>query len=457
MLGDTAPAVPAFPRRPACSPGRAPGHGVPGGDATSATAGPGAAGARRRSPTPRRPASGCDARARRCAPPPEPDAATPPPEPAPTAPGGRHHNRRRLRGYPLGAMPPPSSWERSAPSRRPLPPWGTLVLQGAARGWMIFAIVWGSILFVGQNISRTVEAHHRNDNGARDGERDARLLLRPSRRPVRHRRALRGDTDHGTPDPRTRGECMNGFDELVAEGAAAPVEGWDFSWFEGRATEERPPWGYARGMGERMAQRQAASTSRQVAGEVLATVGAAAGAPGGDRGWPPNVDGSPRATAAAGGAGGGGRGLARTALRRTSSFDLVVSRHPIVVLWARSPASCGPAGRTCRSRSGRDQPGADRLHDGAAAGQREPQRGRAPRPERSPPGSRWSISARPRCASSSSTSAPSCTSCARCRGRCRGSRPRPTPTRSAVCTSTSNGRAVHLHRPALLVEARRPA
>ncbi|MGH3302872.1 MAG: SAM-dependent methyltransferase, partial [Streptosporangiaceae bacterium] len=31
--------------------------------------------------------------------------------------------------------------------------------------------------------------------------------------------------------------------ELVAEGAAVPVEGWDFSWFEGRATEERPAWG----------------------------------------------------------------------------------------------------------------------------------------------------------------------------------------------------------------------
>jgi hypothetical protein len=31
------------------------------------------------------------------------------------------------------------------------------------------------------------------------------------------------------------------FEELVAEGAAVPLEGWDFSWFEGRATEERPP------------------------------------------------------------------------------------------------------------------------------------------------------------------------------------------------------------------------
>ena len=33
---------------------------------------------------------------------------------------------------------------------------------------------------------------------------------------------------------------MSRFDDLVAEGAAVPLQGWDFSWFEGRATEERP-------------------------------------------------------------------------------------------------------------------------------------------------------------------------------------------------------------------------
>ncbi|MFI9780951.1 SAM-dependent methyltransferase, partial [Streptomyces sp. NPDC051956] len=47
------------------------------------------------------------------------------------------------------------------------------------------------------------------------------------------------------------------FDELVTEAADAPVEGWDFSWFEGRATEERPSWGYARAMGERMGRASA--------------------------------------------------------------------------------------------------------------------------------------------------------------------------------------------------------
>src|SRR5258708_8529952 len=30
------------------------------------------------------------------------------------------------------------------------------------------------------------------------------------------------------------------FEELVTEGSQVPVDGWDFSWLEGRATEKRP-------------------------------------------------------------------------------------------------------------------------------------------------------------------------------------------------------------------------
>jgi len=48
------------------------------------------------------------------------------------------------------------------------------------------------------------------------------------------------------------------FEELVAEGSSVPIEGWDFTWFDGRASEERPAWGYSRMMAERMAQATAA-------------------------------------------------------------------------------------------------------------------------------------------------------------------------------------------------------
>jgi hypothetical protein len=62
------------------------------------------------------------------------------------------------------------------------------------------------------------------------------------------------------------------FNELVAEGESAPLRGWDFSWFDGRATEERPPWGYSRMMAERMAQASAALDIQTGGGEVLAQI-----------------------------------------------------------------------------------------------------------------------------------------------------------------------------------------
>ncbi len=51
-------------------------------------------------------------------------------------------------------MPPPSEWERSVPAADDAGAgagsggsgWGTLIVAGAARGWMIFAIVWGAII-----------------------------------------------------------------------------------------------------------------------------------------------------------------------------------------------------------------------------------------------------------------------------------------------------------------------
>ena len=66
-----------------------------------------------------------------------------------------------------GAMPPPSSWERtSSPSQvEPLPPWGILILQGAAKGWMIFAVVWGSIVFVAVDAARGNRNHHPTTSG----------------------------------------------------------------------------------------------------------------------------------------------------------------------------------------------------------------------------------------------------------------------------------------------------
>lgn len=65
---------------------------------------------------------------------------------------------------------------------------------------------------------------------------------------------------------------MSTFDDLVAEAAAAPVAGWDFSWLDGRATEQRPSWGYHRLVAERMARAHAALDVQTGGGELLAGV-----------------------------------------------------------------------------------------------------------------------------------------------------------------------------------------
>jgi SAM-dependent methyltransferase len=137
------------------------------------------------------------------------------------------------------------------------------------------------------------------------------------------------------------------FKELIAEGAAVPVEGWDFSWFAGRATEERPPWGYARRLGERLRQVAVALDVQTGGGEVVAT----ALAEGGGRpavlaateSWPANLALARRALAPFGG------DVAEVADEAdlpfgAESFDLVSSRHPTTVRWPEIARVLRPGG-----------------------------------------------------------------------------------------------------------------
>jgi SAM-dependent methyltransferase len=139
------------------------------------------------------------------------------------------------------------------------------------------------------------------------------------------------------------------FDDLLAEGAAVPTAGWDFSWFDGRASEERPPWGYARLLGERMSalagQPGAAALDLQTGGgEVLATVPAAPPVLVATECWPPNVAVARRNLARLGGR--------VVPMRRElddlpftgASFDLVTSRHPVAVRWDEVARVLKPGG-----------------------------------------------------------------------------------------------------------------
>ena len=61
-------------------------------------------------------------------------------------------------------------------------------------------------------------------------------------------------------------------DELIEEGSSASVEGWDFSWLRDRATEERPSWGYATLVAERMDGTAAPLDLQTGGGEVFAWI-----------------------------------------------------------------------------------------------------------------------------------------------------------------------------------------
>lgn len=137
-------------------------------------------------------------------------------------------------------------------------------------------------------------------------------------------------------------------EELIAEGKAVPVAGWDFSWFVGRATEQRPSWGYAVALSARLAGAPAALDLQTGGGEVLAfALGRAARRPArvvATEAYPPN------------------RALARERLApfdvavhdapedgplpiEDGALDLVSSRHPVRTPWAEIGRVLRPGGR----------------------------------------------------------------------------------------------------------------
>ena len=133
------------------------------------------------------------------------------------------------------------------------------------------------------------------------------------------------------------------FEELIAEAEAASVDGWDFSWLEGRASEERPSWGYARLLGERMGTAQASLDIQMGGGEVLALSPVMPPLAVATESFPPNVAKATRLLHP--------RGVAVVADPdepplpfASCAFDLVTSRHPATVWWEEIARVLRPGG-----------------------------------------------------------------------------------------------------------------
>ncbi|MCM2576659.1 class I SAM-dependent methyltransferase [Streptomyces meridianus] len=133
------------------------------------------------------------------------------------------------------------------------------------------------------------------------------------------------------------------FEALVSEAESVPVDGWDFSWLEGRASEERPPWGYARAMAGRMAKATAALDVQTGGGEVLAEAPVLPPLCAATESWPPNVARATRLLHP--------RGAVVVADPdepplpfADEAFDLVVSRHPVTTWWEEISRVLCPGG-----------------------------------------------------------------------------------------------------------------
>jgi SAM-dependent methyltransferase len=140
---------------------------------------------------------------------------------------------------------------------------------------------------------------------------------------------------------------MATFDELVREGESVPTEGWDFSWFEGHATEERPPWGYWRRLPALYSGTAAVLDVQTGGGEVFAqALAATAQAPrfvAATESWRPNLELAERALAPWSG------GVVHVADDAglpfaDDFFDVVSSRHPNVTLWREIARVLRPGG-----------------------------------------------------------------------------------------------------------------
>jgi SAM-dependent methyltransferase len=139
-----------------------------------------------------------------------------------------------------------------------------------------------------------------------------------------------------------------GFDALVAEAETESVDGWGFAWLDGRATEERPSWGYARLLAERIGTARSVldvqTGGAEVFSEALDRASARPATVVATDSWPPNL-----AIAAGNLAARGGSVVAVPDAGplpfRTAIFDLVCSRHPVVTPWSEIARVLVPGGR----------------------------------------------------------------------------------------------------------------
>ncbi len=229
---------------------------------------------------------------------------------------------------------------------------------------------------------------------------------------------------------------MRPFAELVAEAQSADITGWGFGFLDGRATEERPPWGYARLLAGRLARAHAALDIDTGGGEVVNEAPQLPPTMVVTESWPPNAERARKLL--------GPRGV--RVVQTTgddplpfddASFDLVTSRHPVKPDWRDIARVLEPGGHYFAQHVG--PASSFELIEYFLGPLPENRKRRDPHVEAAQAQAAGlhieSCSPRP-CASSTSTSGPSSGSCASAPGGCLTSRR--TSITTNWCASTRN-------------------
>jgi hypothetical protein len=121
------------------------------------------------------------------------------------------------------------------------------------------------------------------------------------------------------------------FEDLVDEAATVDA-GWDFGWLDGRATEERPPWGYSRLLASRLGEVPSALDVETGSGELIAEAPRLPPRMVVTESWRPNVERARRLL--------GPRGVDVVSVEPgeglpfpDATFELLTSRHPVAPDW----------------------------------------------------------------------------------------------------------------------------
>ena len=134
------------------------------------------------------------------------------------------------------------------------------------------------------------------------------------------------------------------FDQLLEEASKASADTWDFSWLDGRATEERPSWHYFDRVCERVGNARRLLEIDAGTGNMLADLPQLAPLAVATDSYRPSIQtAGPRLRAR-------GAHVVQTQHDRealpfaNAVFDLIISRHPVDTWWTEIARVLEPGG-----------------------------------------------------------------------------------------------------------------